>query len=63
MQKITSMTYTGISALPKDTTVAMAYVPFQLDADMYCEEYALSRGTLFPALDKPFMKGSERCGR
>lgn len=42
---------------PKDTVVAMAYVPFQLDKTSYSAEMALCEGTLFPVLNKPF------CGR
>ncbi len=42
---------------PKDTVVAMAYVPFQLDKTSYSAEKALCEGTLFPVLNKPF------CGR
>lgn len=60
MQK-ESMTYTGLSALPDDAAVTMAYVPFQLDTCTYDVDIALSKGTLFPTLDKPFLKGSERC--
>ena len=37
--------------------VAMAYVRWQKLDEMYPPELALSRGTLFPELDKPF------CGR
>ena len=40
--------------LPKDTTVTMAYVPFQNAGELYAPEQALCRGTLFPELDKPF---------
>lgn len=43
------------TALPSDATVAMAYVPFQLDKTSYTPEMALQEGTLFPALNKPFM--------
>ena len=42
---------------PNDTTVAMAYVPFQLDKTSYTPEVALREGTLFTVLNKPF------CGR
>ena len=37
--------------------LAMAYVRWQKLDEMYPPELALSRGTLFPELDKPF------CGR
>ena len=48
------------SALPNDTAVTMAYVPFQLDKTTYAPETALQEGTLFPALNKPF-KGRSLC--
>ena len=35
--------------------VAMAYVPWQEWGELYDEEKALARGTLFPDLDKPFL--------
>ena len=47
------------TALPVDTTVTMAYVPYQFDMNVYCPEVALQNGTLFPVLDKPFFGG--RC--
>lgn len=45
------------TALPADPQVTMAYVPFQLDKTAYAPERALTEGTLFTALNKPF------CGR
>lgn len=44
-------------ALPDRPVVAMAYVPFQTDVDVYPVEKALLRGTAFPILDKPFLAG------
>lgn len=49
--------YNGISKLPKNTVVAMAYVPFQTCKDSYDAEKALSKGTLFRSLNKPFLGG------
>ncbi len=46
-----------VTAIPDDAAVTMAYVPFQLDKTSYDPEKALSEGTLFPCLNKPF------CGR
>ena len=46
--------------LPADTVVTMAYVPYQLDANVYCPETALQNGTLFPSLNKPFFGGKCR---
>lgn len=40
--------------LPEVMTVTMAYVPFQLNLSHFSTEDALSRGTLFCELDKPF---------
>lgn len=37
--------------------LAMAYVPMQQFGELYDESEALTRGTAFPDLDKPF------CGR
>ena len=58
---IQNRTYTGICPLPDDPETTMAYIPFQIDASMYSEEVALTQGTLFPNIDKPFLKGSDRC--
>ncbi len=44
-----------ISPLPSDPQVAMAYVPYQNMGTTYEADEALSRGTLFPELDKPFL--------
>ncbi len=38
----------------KDLPIAMAYVPMQKWSEVYSENDALCRGTLFPELDKPF---------
>ena len=40
---------------PADTPVGMAYVPLQFWEKPYDDPTALSRGTIFPALDKPFI--------
>ncbi len=45
----------GISALPANPVDAMAYVPFQQDANIYSPQQALVMGTTFPVLDKPFL--------
>lgn len=45
----------GISPLPEDTTVAMAYVPYQQWTDTYSPEQGLCSGTMFPELNKPFL--------
>ena len=42
------------TAFPKNISNAIAYVAFQLNSDGYNEEEALTKGTLFPVLYKPF---------
>ncbi len=41
----------AISGLP----LAMAYVPFQVWEDIYDIKVGFDRGTIFRALDKPFL--------
>ena len=48
----------GLTPLPDDTAVTIAYVPFQTDRAMYDEETALKNGTLFTALNKTFCRGA-----
>lgn len=50
-----------LSSFPEDYAVAMAYIPYQQNADSYDAEKALSRGTLFPVLDKPFLGRAGCC--
>lgn len=45
----------GISPLPENPVVAMAYVPFQQTDRIYSAEQGLNSGTMFPVLDKPFI--------
>jgi len=47
-----------IGALPEDMVTAMAYVPYQTDKSMFDTEVALSKGTLFTDLYKPFLRGA-----
>lgn len=42
---------------PVNTACAMAYVPFQQSGEVYACDRALARGTAFPCLDLPFLKG------
>lgn len=44
----------GISPLPENTVVAMAYVPYQIKENMYSAEQGIDEGTMFPELNKPF---------
>ena len=46
--------------LPCNTTVAMAYVPFQQWCDVYQCDKALCQGTIFQVLDLPFMGVRQR---
>lgn len=50
-----------MGAFPKETPVAMAYVPMQSWEKTYDVATGLSRGTIFPSLDKPFI-GEEAVG-
>ena len=51
----TIMSDYGLSPLPKDTVVAMAYVPYQQEkSKLYSPAQALEAGTVYPILDKPF---------
>ena len=43
-----------VSAMPKDLSLAMAYIPFQNLGVIYDDDKALKTGTLFEELDKPF---------
>mgnify|MGYP002474151073 CR=1 FL=1 len=44
----------GISPLPENPVIAMAYIPFQNAKKIYNLEQGLCSGTIFPELDKPF---------
>ena len=50
--------YLGLSPLPDDTVTAMAYVPFQTDKDLFDDDTAFCKGTLFINLNKPFCRGA-----
>ena len=41
--------------LPDTAPLAMAYVPFQMWEKPYEADVGLSRGTIFPSIDKPFI--------
>lgn len=45
------------SRLPKNTPLAMAYVPFQQWGEVYSDDEAFNNGTLFPELNFPFERG------
>ena len=47
----------GITPLPKDTEVTMAYVPYQTsnNLEIYSPEQGIYPGTMFPELEKPFL--------
>ncbi|MCI5904537.1 MAG: spore coat associated protein CotJA [Oscillospiraceae bacterium] len=50
-----------MSKFPAETPLAMCYVPFQSYGEVYTENKALERGTVFPNLDFPF-EGMEVSG-
>lgn len=52
--KITAEEY-GILPIPKDATVGMAYVPYQINNKTYSAEHGVVMGTMFPVLNKPFV--------
>ncbi len=43
------------TVLPKEMPIGMCYVPMQQWGELYSAEVGLSRGTIFPELDKPFI--------
>lgn len=45
----------GISPLPENPVVAMAYVPYQNPNSIYTAEKGINYGTMFPCLNKPFL--------
>ena len=53
--------FASVTPFPPETPLAMAYVPMQKFADLYEPDKALEAGTLFAALDKPFL-GAKRGG-
>lgn len=59
-ERIVPVPQPGLSALPADAAVAMAYVPMQTDTTVYDTEKALQTGTLFPVLNKPFAGAGDR---
>lgn len=48
---------TSADLFPQQISLAMLYVPYQRFEKLYSEEEALERGTLFRALDLPFLGG------
>ncbi|MBQ8624248.1 MAG: spore coat associated protein CotJA [Oscillospiraceae bacterium] len=43
------------TAFPAETPLGMAYVPFQRWQYVYDPQVGIERGTIFEALDKPFI--------
>ena len=57
------MNDTSVKApIPEDPALAIAYVRWQNLCDVYDPEKALTQGTLFPDLDKPFYGRRARYG-
>lgn len=46
---------TPMTKFPASTPIAMMYVPYQEWETPYDPDLALSRGTIFPSLDLPFI--------
>ncbi len=46
------------SPLPENYALAMAYVPVQTEITTYDTAKAFCEGTLFPCLNKPFLRGA-----
>ncbi len=44
---------------PQNISLAMAYVPMQRFEKIYDDDRALTRGTIFEALDLPFKGGKQ----
>lgn len=51
----------GISTLPDNPQVAMAYVPYQNAKALYSAEQGMCSGTMFPCLNKPFYGKKCKC--
>jgi hypothetical protein len=51
----TGQTLSADSIDPALLSLAMAFVPTQVFGEPYEPSLAFSRGTIFPALDKPFL--------
>lgn len=49
------MDNTNRTPFPAETPLGMSYVPFQQWETPYDDAVALSRGTIFPNLDLPFI--------
>ncbi|WP_243411855.1 spore coat associated protein CotJA [Ruminococcus difficilis] len=61
MDRKTIMAEYGVAPLPKDTTEAMAYIPYQpYEPEMCKAVLGYENGTLFRALHKPFY--GSKCG-
>lgn len=56
--KIGSETVVSTEIMPQNLSLAMSYVPYQQFSKVYSNEEALINGTLFPELDKPFMRAA-----
>ncbi len=54
-RQMPSLSEMPTTPFPKETPIAMAYVPYQMWEKPYDDAVALSRGTIFPSLDKPFI--------
>ena len=56
-EKSVENTDNSMTSFPEQTPLAMAYVPFQQWGKLYDSHEGFHKGTLFPDLDFPFMRG------
>lgn len=61
MSKVSDTCLQPTGKFPEETPLAMAYVPFQSWEKPYDMYTALSRGTIFQSLDKPFIGEGALC--
>jgi len=57
MDNMNNIENANISEFPAQTPLAMAYVPFQQWGKVYDAHEGFHKGTIFPDLDFPFMRG------
>lgn len=57
MKYTDNMQMQDVSAFPPETPIGMAYVPVQKFRTVFDTAVALTKGTIFPELDKPWLDG------
>lgn len=56
-EKSVENTDNSMTSFPEQTPLAMAYVPFQQWGKVYNPDEGFKKGTIFPDLDFPFVRG------